>query len=249
MRIAIKKGFIIFIIFMLLFALKSSPVAAYTKILSLPSSPFFIVAKFSRGLVESAHLRSPAGIQKLLPLEGSLLVGQRYTRFDMDKDMIKDILWVLTFRNPNNKQRGLQMWVGYSSRQKTIWVDICPVASTLWDTLPVSLNLPEGVLPYILPQLPGYDGLPPFGGAKTLTFICTIKLTNNGPKFVPQPEAYRQILKIAELVANSEQYPKRREAYSYLINDFKNLASGMPPTREALQSIQWKRILTLHWNN
>ncbi|MBO8153458.1 hypothetical protein [Thermovirga sp.] len=245
----IRRGIQIFVISILGFMLLGSPAIAQMKILSVPGCPFFVVVNFSRGLVESAYFRSPAGIQKLLPIEGSLLISQKYSKFDMDKDLTKDILWVLTFGEPTNRQRGLQMWIGYSSRQKTIWVDICPVASTLWDYLPIKLNLPEGVLPYVLPQLPKYDDLPPFGGPKTLTFVCTIKLTNNGPKFVPQPEVYKQLLKIAELVASSERYPKRKESYFYLINDYKNLSSGTPPTLDALKSIQWKRILTLRWNN
>jgi len=67
------------------------------KILSVPGHPVSLVLETSEGIITSALLRSPAGIQKILPIEGYMYAGESVVEPYADEDFRKDLLWAITF--------------------------------------------------------------------------------------------------------------------------------------------------------
>jgi len=225
----------------------AAPAAAAIKVLSVPGHPLSLVLDTKGGVIDLALLRSPAGIQKLLPLEGFMLTGQTIREPHADGDLVKDLLWTLDFREPAGNSQGVQLWVGVLSGSKRAWVFLCPVARTFWDNLPLDLYVPEGFGLYFAPTAPRYGDLPRYSGNGALGFVYTISLTSEGPRFVPSPEVYRQLQQISDLVRKAEQTPYRKETYQHMTEDFASLSRGSEPSTSAIRNLVWKRILTLQW--
>ncbi|MGC9371910.1 MAG: hypothetical protein ACP5DY_01170 [Thermovirgaceae bacterium] len=227
--------------------LTARPAAAGINVLSVPGHPLSLVLDTKGGIIDLALLRSPAGIQKILPLEGFMLKGQTVRTPYADGDLVKDLLWTLDFREPAGNSRGIQLWIGALSGSKRAWVCLCPVARTFWDNMHLDLYVPEGFGLYFAPTAPGYGDLPRYAGSRTLGFVYTISLTPEGPRFVPSPDVYRQLQRIADLVRKAEQIPYRKEAYKHMIEDFARLSRGSEPSTAAIRNFVWERILTLQW--
>ena len=217
------------------------------KILSVPGHPLSLVLETSDGVIVSALLRSPAGIQKILPIEGYIYTGENVVEPYADEDFQKDLLWSITFTRPGDRSRGLYLWIGAMTQTPRAWVVISPLGQTYWDTIPVKLYAPRGIALFVSPNLPAYRDLPQFGGNRTLTFVYTIALTPEGPNFQVIPEVYRQLHKISAIIRDAEQIPARKEAYSLLLADYETLSRGGKPSTEAIQNFTWKRILNLDW--
>lgn len=217
------------------------------KVLTVPGHPVSLVLETSEGVVTSALLRSPAGIQKILPIEGYVYAGESFVEPCADEDFRKDLLWEITFTKPGDRSRGLYLWIGAMTRIPRAWVVISPLGQTYWDTIPVKLYAPRGIALFVSPNLPAYGDLPQFGGSRTLTFVYTIALTSEGPNFQVIPEVYRQLYKITALVRDAELIPERKEAYSLLLMDYESLSKGGKPSTEVIQNFTWKRILNLDW--
>jgi hypothetical protein len=243
----IKNTLLCLLVLSMFSCITAVPVAAQIKILSVPGHPLSLVLDTKGGIIDLALLRSPAGMQKILPLEGFMLKGQTVRTPYADGDLVKDLLWTLDFREPAGNSRGIQLWVGALSGSKKAWVFLCPVARTYWDSMPFDLYAPEGFGLYFAPSVPRYGDLPKYGGSRILGFVYTISLTPEGPRFVPSPEVYRQLQRIADLVRKAEQIPYRKEAYKYMIEDFARLSRGSKPSTAAVRNFAWKRILTLQW--
>lgn len=226
----------------------SSPAAAqHLKILSVPGHPLSLVLETSEGVITSALLRSPAGIQKILPLEGFVYAGETFAEPYADGDIRKDLLWTITFTRPGDRSRGIYLWIGLTTRIPRAWVIISPLGQTYWDTIPMKVYAPRGTALFVSPNLPAYGDLPQFGGNRTLTFVYTIALTPEGPNFLPVPEVYRQLYTITATIRDAEQITERREAYSRLLEDYETLSRGGKPSTEVIQNFTWKRILCLDW--
>lgn len=217
------------------------------KILSVPGHPVSLVIETSEGIITSAFLRSPAGIQKILPIEGYVYTGESVVEPYADEDLCKDLLWTITFTRPGDRSRGLYLWIGSVTLTPRAWVVISPLGQTYWDTIPVKLYAPRGIALFVSPNLPAYMDLPQFGGSRTLTFVYTIALTQEGPNFQVIPEVYRQLHKITAIIRDAEQIPERKEAYSLLLSDYESLSRGGKPSTEVIQNFTWKRILDLDW--
>jgi len=217
------------------------------KIVSVPGHPVFLLLETSDGVISSALMRSPAGIQKILPLEGLCFRRDSYVRTFADGDLSSDLVWTLTFTHPSDQSRGIQVWIGITTLPPKAWVSLSPVGQTYWDTIPVNLYVPRGISLYVSPNLPAYGELPQFGGNRTLTFVYTIALTPEGPNFVVAPEVYRQLLKITHLVSEGESFPQRRQAYGKILEDYETLSRGGKPSNEAIQNFSWKKLFSVEW--
>ncbi len=225
----------------------ASSSAQYLKILSVPGHPINLVLEISEGVITSALLRSPAGIQKVLPIEGYVYTGENVVQPYVDGDFRKDLLWSITLTRPGDRSRGLYLWIGVTTRNPRAWVIISPLGQTYWDSIPVKVYAPKGISLFVSPNLPAYRDLPQFGGSRTLTFVYTVALTEEGPNFQVVPEVYRQLHKITAMVRDAEQIPERKEAYSLLLADYESLSRGGKPSTEVIQNFTWKRILNLDW--
>lgn len=217
------------------------------KILSVPGHPVSLVLETSEGIITSALLRSPAGIQKILPIEGYMYAGESVVEPYADEDFRKDLLWAITFTRPGDRSRGLYLWIGVVTRTPRAWVVLSPLGQTYWDTVPVKVYAPRGVALFVSPNLPAYNNLPQFGGSRTLTFVYTIALSQEGPNFQVIPEVYRQLHRITSIIRDAEQIPERKEAYTLLLADYESLSRGGKPSTEVIQNFTWKRILNLDW--
>lgn len=223
------------------------PACAGLQVLSVPGHPLSLVLDTKDGIIDSALLRSPAGMQKILPLEGLSLVKETLHQPHADEDLFKDLIWILDFSEPSARSKGVRLWISMLSGSARAWVDLCPTGRTYWDSMPVQLYIPEGVALYISPGLPQYEGLPRFSGSRTLSFVYTISLTPEGPRFVPSRDVYRQLIRITDLVRKGERLTYREEAYSRVLEDYSRLSRGVKPSTAAIQNFAWKRILTLQW--
>ncbi|MFP4481804.1 MAG: hypothetical protein ACLFN0_03305 [Thermovirgaceae bacterium] len=242
------KTLLLVILALLVFpGLTALPAAAETQVLSVPGHPLYLVLNTNGGIIDLAFLRSPAGIQKILPVEGLALKGETLNQSFADGDLVKDLLWTLDFREPAGNSRGIQLWIGALSDLKRAWVYMCPISQTYWDHMPLDLYVPEGVGLYFSPTVPRYGDLPKYAGSRTLGFVYTISLTPEGPRFVPSPGVYRQLQSIADLVRKAEQIPYKKEAYKHMVEDFARLCRGYKPSTAAIGNFAWKRILTLQW--
>ena len=232
-----------------LFLLLSSPLTARAavQILSVPGHPVYLVLDIKDGMIDTAFLRSPAGLQKLLPLEGLTPAGERVYQFHADEDFARDLIWVLSFTEPSGRSKGIQLWIGALGGEKKAWVDICPLERTYWDAIPFKLNLPEDVVLYMSPSLPQYEDLPRFSGNSVLTFVYTISLTPDGFRFVPAPEVYKQLQRITEIVWGGETLPYKKKSYEHLMDDFVRLSLGSNPSAAVIRNFTWNRILYLQW--
>ncbi len=233
--------------FLLLVCLHFPAEAQHLKVLSVPGHPVSLVLENTDGVISSALLRSPAGIQKILPLEGYVYAGESHTEPYADGDFKKDLLWTITFTRPGDRSRGIYLWIGVTSQIPRAWVIISPLGQTYWDTIPMKVYVPKGIALFVSPNLPAYDELPQFGGNRTLTFVYTIALTPEGPNFQPVPEVYRQLYRITATIRDAEQITERREAYSRMLEDYESLSRGGKPSTEVIQNFTWKRILFLDW--
>ncbi len=217
------------------------------KILSVPGHPVILLLETSEGVITSALLRSPAGIQKVLPLEGYVFAGESVVEPYADHDLRKDLLWTITLTKPGDRSKGLCLWIGVTTLVPRAWIIISPLGQTYWDSIPVKLYAPRGIALFVSPNLPAYAELPQFGGSRTLTFVYTIALTPEGPNFQVIPEVYRQLHRITSIIMDAEKIPERREAYSRLLADYESLSKGGKPSTEVIQNFAWKRILNLDW--
>ncbi len=242
-----KNTLLVFLAFSIFSWFIAMPARAGINVLSVPGHPLSLVLDTKGGIIDLALLRSPAGIQKILPLEGFMLKDQTVRTPHADGDLVKDLLWTLDFRGPAGNSRGIQVWVGALSGSKQAWVYLCPVGRTFWDSIPLDLRVPEGFGLYFAPTAPRYGDLPKYAGSRTLGFVYTISLTSEGPRFVPAPQVYKQLQRVADLVRKAEQIPYRKEVYKHMIEDFARLSRGSEPSTAAIRNFAWKRILTLQW--
>jgi len=233
--------------FLLFLGLTAMPAAGGIRILSVPGHPVSLVLDMESGIIDLALLRSPAGLQKLLPLEGLTLKRETYLEPYADGDLVKDLLWKLDFTEPAGSPKGIQLWIGELSASKNAWVSLCPIAPTYWDAIPLDLYVPEGVALYFSPSVPQYGDLPKFAGSRTLGFVYTVSLTPEGPRFVPSPAVYRQLQRVADIIRKAEEVPSRKKAYEHMIEDFARLSRGAKPSAAVIRNFSWKRILTLQW--
>ena len=224
-----------------------TPAEADLQVLRAEGYPLFLVYREGAEGIAGATLRTPAGIHPLREVEGLKLAAVSQARSREDRDLTEDLLWKLTFHPRAKGQTGVQVWIGHLTSLPKVWVVVAPVGATQWDTMTTTLKVPRGTAVYVAPQMPSYGRLAPYGGREALTFVYTIRLTPQGPAFVPVPEVYRQLAEHQDTVIRGEYDPLKRLAYQRQKEDYLRIAAGKAPSVEAVRSFPWKKILSVEW--
>ena len=141
----------------------------------------------------------------------------------------------------------MHLWVATILQTPRLWVASTPIAATRWDKIPTKLVVAKGTALYVSPQTPIYTDIQSCEGADALSFVYTIRLTSDGPMFYPEPNVYKQLLATVEIIKNSEYEPMKRQAYTRLLSEFKNLSAGNRPSTAVIRNFNWKKILTTEW--
>lgn len=241
-----KKIALIFFIFPLVL-LCSTMSNAEIRMINFDGYPITLILGEEDTVITSAFLKSPSGIHEISALRNLSYAGMLSTQSKIEEDSEEGILWKLTFFDPENQGSGLHLWVATLLQTPRLWVASTPIAATRWDKIPTKLVVAKGTALYVSPQTPIYTDIKSFEGADALSFVYTIRLTSDGPMFYPEPNVYKQLLATVEIIKNSEYEPMKRQAYTRLLNEFKNLSAGNRPSTAVIRNFNWKKILTTEW--
>ena len=138
--------------------------------------------------------------------------------------------------------------MGLTTLNPKVFVTYTPYNYTRWDTVPAKVIVPKGTALYISPGMPIYDNdKEQFKGADSYSFIYTIRLTPDGPAFVPLPSVYKQLSILLRTGIRGEVATMKRLAYVRMLSEFNNLAEGRPPSIETILNLQMQKIETLSW--
>jgi hypothetical protein len=219
-----------------------------TRVLSIPEYPFRIVFTEKDGRIVKAFFRAPGYLRSLPEVEGLRYSAQHLTVWHADLDWRRDVLWRLSFVDPEHQEKGQFLWFGALSGSSQFWLVASPAGTSLWDTIPLKITAPLGTSLYVSPSTPAYQAAGEDTEGASLSFIYTISLTENGPCFVNVPDVYQQLLPVTTLVASHETDKGRRKAYSLLLQDFEALAKSEQVSLESIMNLSWKQLLTGRWN-
>lgn len=185
------------------------------------------------GTVTSAWLRTPKTSRRIGQLEGLTYIADSRFYADVDGDGQKDLLWRISFNNEDEKE-GIHLWVGVLSGLSKIYVCSSPYEYTRWDAVPTKIRVPKSCALYVSPSIPGTD----FRGKDCYPFIYTIKLTADGPAFVPVASVYKQLFPILRAYAQLEKDTELHKAYIKMLMEFKDLSEGKLPDTETVTNLQ-----------
>ena len=218
---------------------------ANLRTLRVGNFPIVLILEQSQGEVASAWLRTPAGVKQIEQLDGLSYVSDSIFLSKVDQDDKEDLLWRTSFTNFEGT--GVHLWVGVTTWSPKAHIFITPYEYTRWDAVPAKLVVPKGTAVYVSPAIPTYDKADSFRGRDSYSFIYTIRMTPEGPAFVPVPEVYRQLSILLRAGIQGEFTPAKRLAYVRMLNEFNNLAEGKPPKAETLLNFQIEKIAVLSW--
>jgi len=215
------------------------------KAISAEGFPVTLMLEQNDGMIQSAWLRTPAGTREIDSMNGLSFVSEwtyTTTRGEYDKD---NLLWRTSYTNFNGD--GVHLWIGISATASKAYIATTPYSFTKWDNIPAKLIVPRGTAIYISPALPFYDGKEPQNNRESYSFVYTIRMTPQGPAFVPVPSVYRQLSELLQAGIRGEYSPENRLAYARTLDEFNKLAEGNPPSPETLLGFPISRITTLSW--
>lgn len=218
---------------------------ANLRTLRVGNFPIVLILEQSQGEVASAWLRTPAGVKQIEQLDGLSYVSDSIFLSKVDQDDKEDLLWRTSFTNFEGT--GVHLWVGVTTWSPKAHIFITPYEYTRWDAVPAKLVVPKGTAVYVSPAVPTYDKADSFRGRDSYSFIYTIRMTPEGPVFVPVPEVYRQLSILLRAGIQGEFTPAKRLAYVRMLNEFNSLAEGKPPKAETLLNFQIEKISVLSW--
>lgn len=213
--------------------------------LSVGNFPIVIIFEQSQGEVTSAWLRTPAGVKQIEQLEGLSYVSDSVFLSKVDQDDKEDLLWRTSFTNFEGT--GAHLWIGVTTWSPRVLIFTTPYEYTRWDAVPAKLVVPKGTAVYISPAIPTYDKSDSYRGRDSYSFIYTIRMTPEGPAFVPVPDVYKQLSILLRAGIQGEFTPAKRLAYVRMLNEFNSLANGKPPKAETLLNFQIEKIAVLSW--
>ena len=218
---------------------------ANLRTLRVGNFPIVLILEQSQGEVTSAWLRTPAGVKQIEQLDGLSYVSDSIFLSKVDQDDKEDLLWRTSFTNFEG--RGIHLWIGVTTWSPKAHIFITPYEYTRWDAVPAKLVVPRGTAVYVSPAIPTYDKTDSFRGRDSYSFIYTIRMTPEGPAFVPVPDVYRQLAILLRAGIQGEFTPAKRLAYVRMLNEFNSLADGKPPKAETLLNFQIEKIAELSW--
>jgi len=189
------------------------------------------------GNVVSAWLRTPKTSRRIGQLDGLAYIADSKFYADVDGDGKKDLLWRISFNNEKERS-GVHLWIGALSGLAKIYVCSSPYAYTRWDVVPAKIRTPGSCALYVSPGIPGTD----FEGKECYSFIYTIKLTAEGPAFVPVANVYKQLLPILRAAADTEQPDGLHKAYIKMLTEFRNLSEKKAPSAAYLTALQINKV-------
>lgn len=208
--------------------------------------PITFILEQQEGVVTSAWLRTPAGSREITEVQGMTFISDSTIISQVDKDKHDDLLWRLSFINFEGV--GLHLWLGLTTWNPSVTIASTPYQYTRWDSVPAQLLVPKGTALYISPGMPSYkDVTEQFSGTDSYSFIYTIRMTPDGPAFVPLPSVYRQLSILLRTGIRGEISTMKRLAYVRMLTEFNNLGEERPPSAETMLNLQLKKIDTLFW--
>lgn len=184
------------------------------------------------GNVTSAWLRTPKTSRRIGQLDGLAYIADSKFYADVDGDGKDDLLWRISFNN-ENERAGVHLWIGVLSGLAKIYVCSSPYEYTRWDAVPTKIRTPKSCAVYVSPGIPGTD----FHGKDCYSFIYTVKLTTEGPAYIPVPEVYKQLLPILRAAASTENEAELHKAYIGMLTEFRDLAEGKVPSSETMTAL------------
>lgn len=219
------------------------------KTLSAEGFPAALVFEQQDGITKSVWLRTPAGTREIEGLDGLSYVSEALYVTKNSQSGRDDLLWRTSFTNFEGK--GVHLWVGASPAAEKIYIATSPYNYTKWDNIPAKLLVPKGTAVYISPAIPDYDGdnRESFQTKNSYSFVYTIRMTPEGPAFVPVPNVYRQLAELLRAGMRGEYSTSKRLAYTRMLEEFDKLADGNPPSAETLLNFQMNRIENLPWRS
>lgn len=218
------------------------------KTLSAEGFPAALVFEQRGGVVKSVWLRTPAGTRKIDGLEGLSYVSDNLFVTKNPQSNKEDLLWRTSYTNVEGK--GMHLWVGLSPAAEKIHIATSPYNYTKWDNVPAKLVVPKGTAVYISPAIPDYDSSgKEFQTKDSYSFVYTVRMTPEGPAFIPVPSVYKQLAELLRAGMRGEYSTSKRLAYTRMLEEFERLADGTPPSTETLLNFQMNRIDSLSWRN
>ena len=207
--------------------------------------PIVLVLEQNNGTILSAWLRTPAGAMEIEQVEGMSYIADSVFLSQVDQDSKDDVMWRTSYTNFEGN--GIHLWIGMTTWLPKVYILKTPYQYTRWDAVPAKLVVPKGTAVYISPATPAYNKTDTYSGKDSYSFVYTLRMTPEGPSFVPVPDVYRQLSILLRAGIQGEFSPTKRLAYVRMLNEFNNLAEGNPPQAETLLNLQFEKIATLSW--
>ena len=215
------------------------------RLLNAPNFPIVLALEQEKGTVSSAWLRTPAGARELTEVEGLTYLSDAKYLSNVDQDIKDDLLWRLSFIN--FKGDGVHLWLGMTTWLPKLFISTTPYQYTRWDAVPAKLVVPKGTAIYVSPATPSYNKAVAFDGRNSYSFVYTMRMTADGPAFVPVPAVYKQIALLLRAGIQGEFSPTKRLTYVRMLAEFNSLAEGRPPQAETMINFQMQKIDTIAW--
>lgn len=217
------------------------------RVMRVPGYPILLALELRDGKVSSAWLRTPGGAKEIDYIEDMVLVSETKSYAAVDQDNQDDLLWRLSFINFEGE--GIHVWIGMTTWSPKVFVAFTPYKYTRWDTVPAKLVVPKGTALYVAPDVPAYDIRQEqmMGGRDAYSFVYTMRMTPDGPAFVPVPDVYRQLAVLLRAGMKGEFSPSRRLSYLRMLNEFDTLAAGGPPQAATILNLNMQKADTMQW--
>lgn len=216
------------------------------KTLNVRGFPLTLVLEQNDGTIKSAWLRTPAGTREIGNLNGLTYLSEGAYITSAAQGGKEDLLWRTSYINFEDG-KGLHLWIGIAAGTPKVYISTTPYSYTKWDNIPAKLVVPKGTAVYISPAIPSYNSKDVLHGKDNYSFVYTVRMTPEGPTFVPVPDVYRQLAVLLRVGMQDEYSAIRRLAYARMLEEFNKLSEGNPPNAETLLNFQMNRIDTLSW--
>lgn len=215
------------------------------RMISVPDFPIVLALEQENGTISSAWIRTPAGTRELSEIEGLTYISDAKYLSNVDQDKKNDLMWRLSFIDFQGD--GVHLWLGITTWAPKLFISSSPYQYTRWDAVPAKLVVPKGTAVYVSPATPSYNKSEAFTGRNSYSFVYTVRMTADGPAFVPVPSVYKQLATLLRAGIQGEFSPMKRLTYVRMLNEFNGLAEGKPPQAETMINFQMQKVDTITW--